>query len=72
MWSQRRRQWPSIQPTSVLDMDSRAFQMLHFKIELTVVIPSNTKRRRNVVLMFDQRRKIDTALNQQRSQNLEV
>ena len=26
-------------------MDSKAFQMLHFNIELTVVIPSNTERR---------------------------
>ena len=41
----------------VLAMNSRAFQMLHFTIELTVVIASNTKRRRNVVLMFGQRRR---------------
>ena len=46
--------------------------MLHFNIELTVVTASNTKRRRNVVLMFVQRVESDTALNQQRSQNLEI
>ena len=39
----------------VLDMNSRAFQILHFNIELAVVIASNTKRQRNVVLMFCQR-----------------
>ena len=41
----------------VLDVDIRTFQILHFNIELTVVIASNTKRRRNVVLMFGQRRR---------------
>ena len=39
----------------VFDMNSRTFQMLHINIELAVVIPSNTKRRRNVFLMFGQR-----------------
>ena len=29
----------------VFDINSRTFQMLHFNIELTVVIASNTKRR---------------------------
>ena len=38
-------------------MDSRTFQMPHFKIELIVVITSSTKRRRNVALMFGQRRR---------------
>ena len=46
-------------------MDSRTFQMLHFRIELTVVIPSNTERRCNVVLMFGQRRRRDTATNEE-------
>ena len=41
----------------VFDMNIRTFQMLHINIELTVVIPPNTKRRRNVVLMFGQRRR---------------
>ena len=41
----------------VFDMKSRTFEMLHFNIELTVVIASNTKRRRNVVLMFGQRQR---------------
>ena len=41
----------------VFDMNSRTFQMLHFNIELTVVVPSNTKRRRNVGLMIGQRRR---------------
>ena len=41
----------------LFDMNSRTFQLLHFNIELTVVIPSNTKRRRNVVLMIGQRRR---------------
>ena len=41
----------------VFNMDSRTFQILHFNIELTIVIASNTKRRRNVVLMFGQRRR---------------
>ena len=36
----------------VFDMSSRTFQMLHFNIELTIVIASNTKHLRNVVLMF--------------------
>ena len=36
----------------VFDMNSRTFEMLHFNIKLTAVIASNTKRRRNVVLMF--------------------
>ena len=40
----------------VLDTNSRTFQMLQINIEITVVIASNTKRRRNVVLMVDQRR----------------
>ena len=39
----------------VFDMNSRTFKMLHFNIELTLVIASNTKRRRNVVLIFGQR-----------------
>ena len=39
----------------MFDLSSRTFEMLHFNIELTVVIASNTKRRRNVVLMFGQR-----------------
>ena len=39
----------------VFDMNSRTFKMLHFNIELTLVIASNTKRRRNVVLMFGKR-----------------
>ena len=39
----------------VLDINSRTFQTLHFNIKLAVVIASNTKRRRNVVLMFCQR-----------------
>ena len=41
----------------VFDMDSSTFQILHFNIELTVLIASNTKRRHNVVLMFGQRRR---------------
>ena len=51
-------------------MDSRTFQILHFNIELTVVIASNTKRRRNVVLasVADS----DTAFFQERSQNPEI
>ena len=39
----------------VFDTNNRTFQMLQIKIELTVVNASNTKRRRNVVLMFGQR-----------------
>ena len=56
----------------VFDTNSRTFQMPQFDIEPTVVTASNTKRRRNVVLMFVQRVESDTALNQQRSQNLEI
>ena len=43
----------------VFDINSRprAFQMLHLNIEQTVVFASNTKHRRNVVLMFGQRRR---------------
>ena len=41
----------------VFDMGSKTFKILHFNIELTVVIASNTKRRRNVVLMFGQSRR---------------
>ena len=41
----------------VFDMSSGSFQMLQITIELTVVNASNTKRRRNVVLMFGQRRR---------------
>ena len=41
----------------VFDMNNRIFKMLHFNIELTVVFASNTKRRRNVVLMFGQRQR---------------
>ena len=41
----------------VLDTNSRTFQMLQINIEITVVIASNTKRRRNVVIMFGQRRR---------------
>ena len=41
----------------VFDMNSRIFQMLCFNIELTVVITSNTKRGRKVVLLFGQRRR---------------
>ena len=39
----------------VFDTNSRTFQMLQINIEITVAIASNTKRRRNVVLMFGQR-----------------
>ena len=42
----------------VFYMNNRTFEMLHFNIKLTVVIASNTKRRRNVVLMFGQRHKL--------------
>ena len=38
----------------VFDMNSKTFELLHFNIYLTVLIASNTKRRRNVVLMFGQ------------------
>ena len=41
----------------VFDTNSGTFQMLQINIELTVVNASNTKHRRNVVLMFDQRRR---------------
>ena len=41
----------------VFDTNSRTFQMLQINIELTVVNASNTKRLRNVVLMFGQRRR---------------
>ena len=37
--------------------NSGTFQMLQINIEITVVIAPNTKRRRNVVLMFGQRRR---------------
>ena len=39
----------------VLDMNSGTIQILHFIIELAVVIASSTKRRHNVVLMICQR-----------------
>ena len=39
---------PALNQHWVFDVDSITFQMLHFKIELTVVIPSKIKRRRNV------------------------
>ena len=39
----------------MFDMNSRTFEMLHLNIELILIIASNTKRRRNVVLMFGQR-----------------
>ena len=39
----------------VIYMNNRAFLVLHFNIELAIVIKSNTKRRRNVVLMLGQR-----------------
>ena len=39
----------------VLDMNSRTLQILHLNIGQAAVIASNTKRRRNVVLMFSQR-----------------
>ena len=45
--------------------------MLQINIEITVVNASNTKRRRNAVLMFGVADS-DTALNQQRSQNPEI
>ena len=41
----------------VFDKNNRTFQMLQINIELTVVNASNTKRRRNVVLLFGQRRR---------------
>ena len=41
----------------VFYMNNRTFEMLHFNIKLTVVI-ANTKRRRDVVLMFGQRHKL--------------
>ena len=43
---------PALNQHWVFDMDNRTFQLLHIKIELTVLIPSNTERRRNDVLMF--------------------
>ena len=56
--------WPSVaegcsalNQHRVLDTNSRTFQMLQINIEITVVIESNTKRRRNVVLIFGQRRR---------------
>ena len=33
------------------------FYMLHYKIQITVLIPANTKRRSNVVLILGQRRR---------------
>ena len=47
--------FPALSQHRVLDMNSRAFQILHFSIELAVVIASNTKRQRNMVLLFCQR-----------------
>ena len=42
----------------VFYMNIRTFEMIHFTIELAIVIASNTKRRRNVVLMFGQRHRL--------------
>ena len=55
MRGQRRRELLSIEKHWVLDMNSRTFQILHFNIKLAAIVASNTKRRRNVVLMFCQR-----------------
>ena len=38
----------------VLDMNSKTFQILHFNIELPVIVASNTKCRRHVILMYCQ------------------
>ena len=54
MWGQRRI---ALNQHWVFDTNSRTFQMLQFNIELTGVIASNRKRRRNVVSMFGQRRR---------------
>ena len=57
MRGQRRIQWPSTEPNGSLIWTVEPFKCYILKMELTVVIPLNTKRRRNFVLMFLQRRR---------------
>ena len=54
----------------VFDKNRRTFQMLHFNIDLTDVIPSNTKRRGHVVLMIGQRRRQWYSIKPKRGQKL--
>ena len=57
MWSQLRRELLIIEPTLGVWYEQYNLSNAAFNIELIVVIASNTKCRRNVVLMFGQRRR---------------